>query len=87
VTLTVFVADGCPHCASLLTDLRRRNVPFHCVNLSREPQRVAEVAALTWERRVPVVVDHERCSVGFSGGSTPFEELGIAAPPAGATAG
>lgn len=80
MSLIVFVADGCPHCASLLTDLRRRRVSFHCVNLSQEPHRAAEVVALTWERRVPVVVDHERCSVGFSGGSTPFEELGIAAP-------
>jgi len=33
--------------------------------------------ALTWDRRVPVIVDHERFSVGFAGGSSTFAELGI----------
>jgi glutaredoxin len=75
LALLVYVADGCPHCAALLADLTRRRVPATVVNLSREPARVEELALLTWERRVPVVVDHERCSVGFAGGSTPLAEL------------
>jgi glutaredoxin len=81
VSVTVYVADGCPHCISLLKDLRRRRVTYVVVNLSAEPGRVAELAALTWERRLPVLVDHERCSVGFAGGSTAFADLGLAWPP------
>ena len=81
VSTTVYVAAGCAHCARLLEDLRRRRVAFVAVDVLREPQRVAEVAALTWERRLPVVVDHERCSIGFAGGSSSFAELGIAWPP------
>ncbi len=78
--MTVYVAEGCEHCARLLEDLQRRHVRFVAVNVTREPERIAEVRALTWERRLPVIVDHERCSVGFAGGSSSFAELGIVWP-------
>jgi len=80
VSTIVYIAEGCSHCARLLEDLRRRHVACVVVDLTREPGRVAEVAALTWERRVPVVVDHERCSIGFAGGSSSFAEVGITWP-------
>jgi glutaredoxin len=79
--ITVYVGDGCPHCKALLEDLRRRRVEFVVVNLSQEPERLAELAALTWERRLPVLLDHERCSVGFSGGSSSFTDIGLVWPP------
>jgi len=79
--ITAYVADGCPHCVALLEDLGRRRVSFVEVNLTREPERIGDLAALTWERRLPVLVDHERCSVGFSGRSTSFADLGLAWPP------
>jgi glutaredoxin len=81
VSVTVYVADGCRHCGALVEDLRRRHVSFLLVNLTVEPGRIAELAVLTWERRLPVLVDHERCSVGFAGGSTAFADLGLARPP------
>ena len=81
MSVTVYVADGCPHSAALLEDLRRRRVAFTAVNLTVEPGRIAELVTLTWERRLPVLVDHERCSFGFNGGSTPFAEVGIVWPP------
>ncbi len=77
MSVTVYSADGCPHCERLLEDLRRRRVSFVEVNLTREPHRIAELTGLTWERRLPVLVDHERCSVGFRGGSSSFAELGL----------
>ena len=76
-TLLVFVADGCPHCAALLADLRRRGVDFEEVNLSRQPERRAELARSSFEHRLPVVVDHERVSIGFAGSSSTFAELGL----------
>jgi glutaredoxin len=77
VSVTVYVASGCPFSARLLADLRRRAVAHECIDLTASPERAAEVVALTWDRRVPVVVDHERFTVGFAGGSSTFEELGI----------
>ncbi len=76
------MADGCPYCEELLADLARRRVAAAVVNLSAEPGRVADLAAVTWERRVPVTVDHERCSVGFRGRSTALAALGIREEPA-----
>lgn len=75
--ILVYVADGCPYCQLLLADLQRRHVAFALVNLSREPERVGELSRWTFERAVPVVVDHERCSVGFGGGRTELAALGL----------
>lgn len=74
--ITVYVVLRCPHCRALLADLERRRVPHAVVDLDSTPQRWREVAGLTWERRVPLVVDHERVSVGF-GGSSSLAELGL----------
>ncbi len=75
--LLVFTADGCSHCRALLDDLRRRGVRFREVNLSRDSDAVDRLARYSWEHRLPVVVDHERVSVGFRGGSSTFAELGL----------
>ncbi|MEW6338017.1 MAG: glutaredoxin domain-containing protein [Acidobacteriota bacterium] len=77
MTVSVYVAAGCPFCRVLLEDFRRRGVAHVVIDLSREPHRLAELAAVTWERRVPAIVDHERCSIGSSGASTALEDLGI----------
>ena len=82
MSITIYVADGCPHCAALLADFERRHVAVAVVNLSRQPERAAEVLALTRTPRLPVVVDHERASIGFAGRSSTFAELGLAARPA-----
>jgi glutaredoxin len=76
-TVFAYTADGCPHCAALCADLRLRGVRFLEVNLSREPERMAELARLSAARRLPVVLDHERVSVGFRGKASTFAELGL----------
>lgn len=76
MSVRVFVVEGCPHCEALLADLRRRRVAHLVVNLTREPQRLTELVRLTWQRRVPVVVDHERFSVGFRGASSEVDGEG-----------
>lgn len=75
--ITVFVVAECPHCTALLADLERRHVQHRCVDVSREPGSLDELKRLTWERRLPVVVDHERCSVGFCGGFSTWQEVGL----------
>ena len=76
-TVRVFTADGCPHSEALCEDLRRRGVRFLEINLTREPGRLAELQRVCWEHRLPVVVDHERVSIGFKGRSSTFEDLGL----------
>ncbi len=76
MTVRVYVADGCPFCTRLLADLARRRVAYRVVNVSQEPARLVEVMRLTWTCRVPVVVDHERFSVGFAGGSSEVDRFG-----------
>jgi glutaredoxin len=76
-TLVVYTADGCPHCAALVDDFRRRGVRFSEVNLSREPDQMERLRQLSWEHRLPVVVDHERVSIGFRGGSSTYADLGL----------
>ena len=76
-TILVFTADGCPHCRALVEDFRRRGVVFREISLSREPEQLARLRELSWEHRLPVVADHERVSIGFRGGSSTYEELGL----------
>ena len=78
-TLLVFTADGCPHCRACLEDLRRRGVRFREVNLSREPGEMDHLRQHSWEHRLPVIVDHERVSIGFGGRSSSYAELGLEA--------
>jgi glutaredoxin len=77
VSVVVYVADKCPHCRRLLDDLRRRSVDCTVVDLDREPRRIAEVVGLSWDHRVPLVVDHEVVTVGFQGLSSTLAELGL----------
>jgi len=75
--ILVFTADGCPHCRAIVEDFRARNVRFREINLSHEPGEMEHLRTLCWEHRLPVVADHERISIGFRGGSSSFEELGL----------
>lgn len=45
--------------------------------MTRDAAALAELKAVTSERRLPVFVDHERVSVGWQGGSTSFEKLSL----------
>ncbi len=75
--IRIFIAPGCPHSDALRADLERRNVRFIERDVSSEPEAMDELRSLSWEHRLPVVVDHERVTVGFNGQSSTFDELGI----------
>ena len=76
-TLLVFTADGCRHCEALVADFRVRGVVFREINLSRHPEEMERLRKLSWEHRLPVIVDHERVSIGFRGGSSSYEAIGL----------
>jgi arsenate reductase-like glutaredoxin family protein len=73
----VFSHPHCPHCQALLADLRARHVVFREHDLLAEPDAIERLRRVCWEHRLPVVVDHERVSIGFRGGSSTFTELGL----------
>lgn len=76
-TLVVFTAPGCRHCRAACDDLRRRGVHFREVDVTASPDAMAELRGWCWEHRLPVIVDHERVSIGFRGASSTFAELGL----------
>jgi len=75
-TLQVFVHPACPHCRALVDDLRKRGVHFVEIRVN-EAEGLGRLQEFCWERRLPVILDHERLSIGFRGLSSSFEELGI----------
>ena len=77
-TVVVYTAAGCPHCRALVQDFKRRNVSFVERCVGDDAQALDQLSSLSCERRLPVVVDHERVSVGFQGRSSTFDELGLA---------
>ncbi len=77
ITVVIFTAEGCPHSQALRADLTSRGVRFRERDLSREPDALDELRQWSWEHRLPVVVDHERVSIGFRGESSTFSQLGI----------
>ena len=76
-TILVYTADGCPHCRALCADFDRRGVVYREVNLTVEPAEMENLRDLSWERRLPLVADHERVSIGFRGASSTFTDLGL----------
>lgn len=75
--LLVFSHPHCPHSRALIRDFRARGVNFREIDLLAEPGEMERLRAVCWEHRLPVVLDHERVSIGYRGESSTFAELGI----------
>jgi len=80
VPVVVYVAPGCPHSRAAVEDLRRRGVRFRLVDVTTDREGLARLLELTWERRLPVIADHERITIGWGGRASSFETLGIEVP-------
>lgn len=76
-TLLAFVHPECPVSRALLEDFERRHVRHTVVDVSRGDEAMDRLREWSWERRLPVIVDHERVSIGFRGDSTSFDRLGL----------
>jgi glutaredoxin len=76
-TLLVFTAPGCRHCRAACDDLKGRGVRFREIDVAASAEARDQLRGWSWEHRLPVIVDHERVSIGFRGGSSTFAELGI----------
>ena len=75
-TLRVYVHPDCPHCRALVEDFRKRGLRFLEIRVS-EAEGIKDLEEFCWERRLPVILDHERISIGFRGAFSTFEELGL----------
>ena len=76
-TLLVFTHPRCPHSRALIEDYRRRGVAFQEISVDGVGSAIDRLRSWCWEHRLPVVVDHERVSVGYGGRSSTFSELGL----------
>ena len=76
-TLLVFTHPLCPHSRALVDDFRRRGVVFREIPVEGDGPAMDRLRSRCWEHRLPVVIDHERVSVGYAGGSSSFDELGL----------
>lgn len=64
----IYGKDGCPYTAAAIEDYERRNVPVQYVNVKRDPEALQRMLSLTeGRRRVPVIVEGDRVTVGFGG--------------------
>jgi glutaredoxin len=66
--VTIFVKPGCPHCAGLKDDLRRRGIAYTEHNVLADPAALRRMLALNGGRRhVPTLLEGDRVTVGFEG--------------------
>ncbi len=75
-TLQVFIHPRCPHSRALVEDFRRRGISFVEIDISEE-EGLQQLKEASWERKLPIILDHERLSIGFKGSFSTFSELGI----------
>jgi glutaredoxin len=64
----IFTKPGCPYCAALREDLRRRGIPYLEYNARDDPEALRRMLELNGGRRsVPTLVEGDRVTVGFDG--------------------
>ena len=67
-TRILYTYPGCGYTTDLKRELRREGVEYDEVDLSRHPERIPELLALTdGERITPVFVDGDEVQIGRNG--------------------
>lgn len=66
----IFGKDSCPYTQAARDDCQARRVPFEYVNVKRNPADLQRMLTYSKGRReVPVIVEGERVTIGFDGGT------------------
>lgn len=68
VTITIYTKTGCPYCKAAKESFAQKNIKFNEINVSDNPDKIDELVKLAGVRKVPVIVDNGRVTVGFNGG-------------------
>ena len=63
----VYVKDGCPYCAKLLSELDSKNVAYRTKNVSGDGKALQEVKNKYNADKVPVMVDGDKVTIGHGG--------------------
>ena len=65
---TIFGKDTCPYTQAAIDDHRDRGVPFTYVNVKKDAVQLDRMLLYTQgQRRVPVIVDGDKITIGFGG--------------------
>lgn len=66
--VTIYTKNGCPYCSAAKERLANQGLKFIEINLSQYPDKIAELVSLSGHRKVPVIVDNGKVTVGLNGG-------------------
>jgi glutaredoxin 3 len=64
----IYGKNGCPYTDAARDDYQARGVAFRYINVKKDPAELERMLALTkGQRRVPVIVDQGKVTIGFGG--------------------
>jgi len=69
MAVTIYTKNGCPYCKAARESLKKQGLAFTEINISNNPDKIDELARLAGVRKVPVIVDGGKVTVGFDGGA------------------
>ncbi|MGO4872855.1 MAG: Uxx-star family glutaredoxin-like (seleno)protein [Roseiarcus sp.] len=67
MSVEIYTKTGCPNCAAAVRSFKLFNIPVKEINLSDHPERIEELVKLSGGRKLPVIVNDEKVSVGYNG--------------------
>jgi len=65
--ITIYTTPTCLFCKSAKEDLDRKGIKYKEVDVSKDVEGLEEMVRISGKRLVPVMVDGENITVGFSG--------------------
>ena len=66
--IIIFGKDACPYTEAALDDCRTRRVPFEYINVKKNAADLERMLTYSGgRRRVPVIVDGDKVTIGFGG--------------------
>ena len=64
----VFGKDGCPYTEAAIEDFARRGIQATYINVKKDPAELERMLTLSGgKRRVPVIVEGDKVTIGFGG--------------------
>lgn len=63
----LYVKEGCPYCAKLSGELKKKGVGFKEVDVSRDAAALREIKKKYKATQVPVLVEGEKVTIGYRG--------------------
>ena len=66
--VTIYTKDGCPHCQAAREHFSKQKIQYTEINLSQDTGKIDELVKIAGVRKVPVIVEAGKVTVGFNGG-------------------